>query len=179
MPTGTGKTEVIIAAAVASRSARVLIVVPTDALRQQTGENFLSYGLLERIGIIEAMPNPVVGFLASKPDRAHFEAIRVCNVVITTMSSSGLAAHAVQRDFAALFAHIFFDEAHHIEAATWRRFRQHCEAAHTLLFTATPFREDGKALDGKIIYNFPLGTAQEQGYFKSIRFVEVFEPDER
>jgi len=131
MPTGTGKTEVIIAAAVASRSARVLIVVPTDALRQQTGENFLSYGLLERIGIIEAMPNPVVGFLASKPDRAHFEAIRVCNVVITTMSSSGLAAHAVQRDFAALFAHIFFDEAHHIEAATWRRFRQHCEAAHT------------------------------------------------
>lgn len=179
MPTGTGKTEVMIAATLAAQSERVLIIVPTDALRHQTAEKFLSYGLLQRIGIIDDFPFPVVGTLTSKPDRAHFEAIRACNVLVTTMSSIGLADADTQRDFAGLFSHIFFDEAHHIEAATWKRFREHCVAAHTLLFTATPFREDGKPIEGKLIYNFPLSAAQDQEYFRPIRFVEVFEPDER
>jgi superfamily II DNA or RNA helicase len=178
MPTGTGKTEVMIAAAVEAQSNRVLVVVPTDALRSQTAEKFLSYGWLKRIGIVGEIPNPVVGALSSKPEPGQFDALRACNVVVSTMSSVGLADSAVQRDFAALFSHVFFDEAHHIEAATWKKFRQHCTKAHMLLFTATPFREDGKSLEGKIIYEFPLSKAQEQGYFKPVRFVEVFEPDE-
>ena len=45
-----------------------------------------------------------------------------------------------------------------------------------LLFTATPFREDGKPIHGKIIYNYPLSEAQTEGYFKPIRFREVFQP---
>jgi superfamily II DNA or RNA helicase len=177
MPTGTGKTEVMIAAAIAAQSSRVLIVVPSDPLRHQTAEKFISYGLLERLGILDALPNPVVGVLSSKPTAAHLEAIKACNIVVTTMSSIGLAEEPVQKQFASLFSHIFFDEAHHIEAASWRRFRKCCGDAHVLMFTATPFREDGKPLDGRIIYNFPLSSAQEQGYFKKIHFVEVFEPD--
>jgi superfamily II DNA or RNA helicase len=177
MPTGTGKSEVMIAAGVESQSKRVLVVVPTDALRYQTATKFMSYGLLKQIGIVGDIPNPVVGVLSSKPAPDHFDALRTCNVVVSTMSSIGLADPAVQRDFAGLFSHVFFDEAHHIEAATWKKFRQHCANAHMLLFTATPFPEDGKSLEGKIIYEFPLSRAQEQGYFKPIRFIEVFEPD--
>ena len=162
MPTGTGKTEVMIAASVASQSERVLVVVPTDPLRQQTADKFLSYGLLKLIRVVGDIPNPVVGILTSRPGRAHIDAIKACNILVATMSSIGLAEPDLQQDFAALFSHIFFDEAHHIEAATWKRFQQCCSHAHTLLFTATPFREDGKQVDGKIIYNFPLGRAQEQ-----------------
>jgi superfamily II DNA or RNA helicase len=168
-----------LAAAIDAEAGRVLVLVPTDALRQQTGDKFLTYGLLEKIGIISDVPNPVVGLLSSKPDRAHLDAIGACNVVVTTMSSIGLADAALQEQFAALFTHVFFDEAHHMEAATWKRFRQYCAKAHTLLFTATPFREDGRAIEGRIIYNFPLSAAQQHGYFKPIRFVEVFEPDGR
>jgi len=177
MPTGTGKTEVMIAATIAAQCERVLVIVPTDALRQQTADKFATYGLLERIGIIDSITNPVVGTLSSRPNREHFDAIRACNILVSTMSSIGLADANVQAEFAALFSHIFFDEAHHIEAATWRRFRDHCADAHTLLFTATPFREDSKPIQGKIIYNFPLSAAQEQGYFGAIRFMEVFEPN--
>jgi hypothetical protein len=140
-------------------------------------KTFFSYGLLERLGIIDEIDNPVVGILSSKPTRVHLEALAACNIVVTTMSSIGLADEQMQKDFAALFSHIFFDEAHHIEATTWRKFRKHCANAYLLMFTATPFREDGKPLDGKIIYNFPLSAAQEQGYFKPIVFVEVFEPE--
>ena len=42
-------------------------------------------------------------------------------------------------------------------------------------FTATPFREDGKPLDGEIIFKYPLKKAQQEGYFKSIRFRPVVE----
>lgn len=177
MPTGTGKTEVMIATAVASMGNRILVIVPTDALRQQTADKFLSYGLLKKIGIIGEVPNPVVGILSSKPQINHFDAISTCNVVVSTMSSISLADEVVQRDFAQLFTHVFFDEAHHVEAASWKRFQKHCSHCYTLLFTATPFREDGKPLPGKIIYNFPLSAAQEQEFFRPIHFAEVFEPD--
>jgi superfamily II DNA or RNA helicase len=179
MPTGTGKTEVMIAAGVADAAKRILIIVPTDPLRSQTAEKFLNYGLLKRLGIIGNYPNPVVGILSRQPKEEHFESLRACNVVVTTMSSIGLANAETQASFANIFSHIFFDEAHHIEAATWKRFREFCSHARVLMFTATPFREDGKPLDGKIIYNFPLRAAQSQGYFKPIHFLEVFEPDSK
>lgn len=177
MPTGTGKTEVMIAAGIADAASRILVIVPTDPLRSQTAEKFLEYGLLKKLGIIGNYPNPIVGILSAQPKLTHFEALQACNVVVTTMSSIGQADEETQRSFAQLFSHIFFDEAHHIEAATWKRFRAHCDDARVLMFTATPFREDGKPLDGRIIYNFPLRVAQEQGYFKPIHFLEVFEPN--
>jgi superfamily II DNA or RNA helicase len=177
MPTGTGKTEVMIACSVAAASNRVLIIVPTDALRQQTADKFLSYGLLSQLGIIENLPNPIVGSLSSAPDSENIEAAKACNVVVSTMSSLGLADEAVQKQFAKLFSHVFFDEAHHSEASTWKQFQAYCDHASILLFTATPYREDGRSLDGKIIYSFPLSAAQEQSYFRPIHFLEVFQPD--
>ena len=177
MPTGTGKTEVMIANAVASYGERILVIVPTDPLRQQTAAKFATYGLLKDIGVVGDVPEPVVCVLSSRPGPHQFEALEACNIVVTTMSSIGLAEEATQRRFASLFTHVFFDEAHHAEAASWKRFHTLCEHARIVLFTATPFREDGKPLNGKMIYNFPLGDAQEQGFFQPIHFVEVFEPD--
>ena len=40
-----------------------------------------------------------------------------------------------------------------------------------------PFREDGKQLDGDIIFKYPLKKAQDEGYFKPIHFKEVDEYD--
>jgi hypothetical protein len=177
MPTGTGKTEVMIASSIAAASNRVLIIVPTDALRQQTADKFLTYGLLHTIGVIEDLPTAVVGSLSSAPQAENIAAANACNIVVTTMNSVGLADEATQRQFAALFSHVFFDEAHHTEANTWKQFQTYCTHASVLLFTATPYREDGKAIDGKIIYNFPLSAAQEQLYFRPIHFLEVFQPD--
>jgi superfamily II DNA or RNA helicase len=179
MPTGTGKTEVMIAATVEAACHRVLIIVPSDALRLQTANRFASYSVLKQLGTVADLPNPVVGILSSKPTLEQFPAIEACNVIVATMSAIGLASEDTQRRFAALFSHIFFDEAHHIEAATWKRFQKVIDRAHVLLFTATPFREDGKSLDGKMIYEFPLALAQAQGFFQRIRFREVFQPDGR
>lgn len=177
MPTGTGKTEVMLAVTVASGGDRILVIVPTDALRQQTADKFREYGLLRKLGIVAEIKNPVVGVLTGKPAAAQFDVIRTCNIVVTTMASISRGDDHDQKAFAALFSVVFLDEAHHAQATTWNRFSGFCSHVRMLLFTATPFREDGKALNGKIIYNYPLQLAQENEFFKPIQFLQVFEPD--
>ena len=177
MPTGTGKTEVMLAVTVESRGDRVLVIVPTDALRQQTADKFREYGLLRKLDIVADVKNPVVGVLTGKPTAAELDVIRTCNVVVTTMASISRGDDHEQKAFATLFSEVFFDEAHHAQATTWNKFSGFCGHARMLLFTATPFREDGKALNGKIIYNYPLQLAQENEFFKPIKFLQVFEPD--
>lgn len=178
MPTGTGKTEVMIASAIANQAERVLIIVPSDALRWQTLRKFGSYGVLRNIGIVSGATYPVCGILSSRPTDEHLNIVEQCNVVIATMSSISRADAILQGRLASQFSHIFFDEAHHKEASTWKRFYAKCTDSRLLLLTATPFRQDGRAIGGKYIYTFPLHEAQQDGYFKPIRFIEVFQPDE-
>jgi len=68
----------------------------------------------------------------------------------------------------------FIDEAHHIEAPTWSAFKERFKEHRILQFTATTFREDGRPLDGYIIFKYPLKKAQQEGYFKPIRFIVAF-----
>jgi hypothetical protein len=79
-------------------------------------------------------------------------------------------------------SHLFIDEAHHISAATWERFRRFfLEAGKPVLqFTATPFRTDRKHVDGRVVFNYPLRKAQEEGYFKRINLLalEEWDPDQ-
>lgn len=58
MPTGTGKTETMLAWLVAQCPAKVLVVVPSGALRDQIASKFETLGILQREGIVgpEAMP---------------------------------------------------------------------------------------------------------------------------
>ena len=65
------------------------------------------------------------------------------------------------------------DEAHHVVAASWNRIKTAFRGKPCIQFTATPFREDGLALAGNIIYNYPLRDAQLDGYFKGIEFHPV------
>ena len=45
-------------------------------------------------------------------------------------------------------------------------------------FTATPFREDGRHLQGRLIYSFPLREAQSQSYFSQIDYTSVIDFDD-
>lgn len=180
MPTGTGKTETMLAVLVAARPETLLVVVPTDALRDQISKKFLELGLLQRFGVIAAGAHPpVVGVLRRRPTSVAEvdEVFRACNVVVTTMSVAGGCAEDVQAAMAANASHLVIDEAHHIGARTWARFRRHFAARPVLQFTATPFRGDRRHVDGKVIYNYPLRKAQEEGYFKPITFLPIAEYD--
>ena len=177
LPTGTGKTETMIALYASERLKRLLILVPTDNLRNQITEKFETWGVLVANGVLDAKtPRPVVGTIghsfSDPPAMRRF--VEACNVVVAT-------PHALPTDDAALravtkrFSHLFIDEAHHGPAATWSRVRSSFEKRPVVQFTATPYRVDGRRIGGRLIYSFPLGLAQEMGYFQKINYISVVE----
>jgi superfamily II DNA or RNA helicase len=181
MPTGTGKTETMLGLFVHQRLERLLVVVPTDALRTQISQKFLELGLLHELNMLKSgVEFPLVGILKHRP-KTEEELTRFfesCNVVVTTIGVVGGLPEVMQRKISQLCSHLFIDEAHHIPAPTWDRFRSYFKDKTILQFTATPYRTDGRHIDGKLIYNFPLNKAQEDGYFKHINFIALREYDQ-
>jgi superfamily II DNA or RNA helicase len=182
MPTGTGKTETMISVLIANKCQKLLIVVPSDSLRTQLFNKFLICGILKdpRFGVIyQSALNPKVGMLKQTISEVNdLESFfSNCNVVITTMSLINNISSECQEKISELCTHFFIDEAHHAQASSWESFRRRFKNKSIIQFTATPFRNDNQRLEGKIIFNFSLKKAQEQGYFKKINFVPIREYD--
>jgi superfamily II DNA or RNA helicase len=178
MPTGTGKTETMLAALLAYAPGPLLVIVPSQALREQTAEKFLTLGLLPQLGIIpEVAQRPIVGVVTKRPrSQKDLEIFDHCNVVVSTMAALGQGeATPLMAAIAAKVEALIVDEAHHLPAASWSEFREHFTAKRVLQFTATPFRRDGQLVDGAVIYSYALRRAQQDGYFKSITFSPVHE----
>jgi len=181
MPTGTGKTETMLALYAHERLQRLLVVVPTDALRDQLGDKFARFGVLKRAGVIGGdVPYPVVGILSKgfEDAAAARQFADCCNVVVTTMHLVGSLTPEITASLVPSFSHVFVDEAHHIPAASWQLMRSTFSGVPLVQFTATPFRNDGKLIDGVCVYRYPLAKAQQAGYFSHIKFRAVQEPDE-
>lgn len=180
MPTGTGKTETMLALLVSERCEKLLVTVPSDSLRGQISEKFMSLGLLKQFGLVcPEVERPIVGVLNEKfeSEEGLIRFIKKCNVVVTTMAGATGYSESMQKCFAENFPYYFVDEAHHMKAKTWSAFIDKFTRSKVLQFTATPFRNDGAKLSGQIIFNYPLKMAQKEGYFTKINYTPVFEVD--
>lgn len=182
MPTGTGKTETMLSTLIANECSKLLVAVPSDSLRTQLSNKFITLGLLREFGIIDdSCHNPIVGVINQKFENVEdlSDFISKTNVVVTTMSILTGSSHEQQLIMSERFSHFFVDEAHHSEANTWKRFINLFKNEKVFLFTATPFRNDGNNLEGKFIFNFSLREAQRQGYYKKINFLPIREYDKK
>lgn len=180
LPTGTGKTETMLSTLVANQCQRLLVTVPSNSLRNQIYNKFETFGLLKTFGVIgEKSLYPIVGIIKEKFESTDLllSFLEQCNVVVTTMQILTNSSDEEQKLFVLECSHIFIDEAHHVKAPSWNLFKNKFPAEKVIQFTATPFRNDGQRLDGKIIFNFPLKYAQEQGYFTKIDFIPIREYD--
>lgn len=168
MPTGTGKTETMLMLVLLARCNRILVVVPSVALKEQIANKFINLGILRQLGILnEEVKTPIVGILNNIDDIKNVEeVVAKSNVVVTTMQ---LGCKIPTKLINKYFSHLFIDEAHHMSAEVWGNIANSFDNS-IIQFTATPFRNDGKIIKGKIIYNFPLLQAQKEGYFKHINF---------
>lgn len=68
---------------------------------------------------------------------------------------------------------IIIDEAHHQKAKTYEEIIKFFPNAKVISLTATPFRSDGKELDGKNIYTYHFSDAVKNGYIRNIQTVNV------
>lgn len=178
LPTGTGKTETMLATIVSEKIKHTLIVVPSDLLRTQIFEKAKEFGILYKSGNLkDSVLKPNVLLLKSgiKELDLFVELINSANIIITTMSFANKLSEDYKNHLINTCSVLMVDEAHHISSKTWSNFRGIFKGEKVLQFTATPFREDGKKIDGDIVYNFPLKLAQEQGYFQEIIFDSIEE----
>lgn len=175
MPTGAGKTTVLMAVAFVLRAQRVLILTPSRLVREQIAENFSALVDLKKI---EALPLELVsprvfateGTIGS--DAAWGE-LRQYDVVVATVPSVSPRDGVIPTPPAELFDLVLVDEAHHAPARTWSRLLDLLREARQVLFTATPFRRDEKEIKGKFVFTYDLRRAYQDHVFGDITFEPV------
>lgn len=149
MPTGTGKTGVIaVLASLRARSTPVLVVCPSAALVEQL-ESQLATGFWEKIAAHESWkPDAVYQLLPSNAATLVATITRDTNrstIVVSTIQALqqihvGGEGYAELR---ALIGTIVFDEGHREPAPVWADVVRSFDVP-TVLFSATPFRNDLK-----------------------------------
>jgi len=181
MPTGTGKTEVMLSTLVSQGCNRVLVIIPSTPLKEQTYKKFVSLGCLSEIGVL---PDSVVWPRIAQINHSTHDTTtarqlaEASNVLIATPMVLNKFSEEALTELVSHCSHLFIDEAHHTPAKTWTKVRDLFKDKKILQFTATPFRNDGKRIEGEIIYDYPLGMAQDNGYFKEINLIRVNEIEE-
>jgi superfamily II DNA or RNA helicase len=182
LPTGTGKTETMLSVLLSAGVDKLLVVAPSDQLRTQISEKFVNLGVLKKFGLLkETALYPIVATLKRAPTSLEeVDAIfGRAQVVVATMQSVSRLPVELKDRVATHVTHLFVDEAHHIGAATWKAFKTHFVRQRRLIlqFTATPYRNDNKRVDGKFIFVYPLRRAHQQHLFRPVRYIPVMESD--
>lgn len=182
LPTGTGKTETMLSIMIARRCRRILVIVPSEPLRTQISNKFITLGILKDIGVVSPKALfPVVCTLKHIPKSTKIvdDIFSRCQVIVATAQLLSKCSSEVKKAISAYCPYLFVDEAHHKAAESWTQLIDYFENSRVLQFTATPFRNDGKPITGKIIFNYSLRQAQKDGYFTHINFVPIqeFHPD--
>lgn len=141
MPTGTGKTEVALAAMAQSRIATLVVAPVRDLMHQWQRRILRSLGY--DAGIVgDALFNP-------QP------------ITVTTYDS----AYARMPELGDRFGLVIFDEAHHLPGRCYRDAALLCAAPLRMGLTATPERSDGRHVDlarliGPTVYRQEIAHAK-------------------
>jgi superfamily II DNA or RNA helicase len=178
LPTGSGKTDTMIAILAAARFKKLLVVVPTDALRTQLAAKFETMGMTREFGLLpDGALNPRVGRLIGGAKTAAETAafVDLSDVIVATPNSLNACSEEARSYLVAASSAVFFDEAHHVRAQTWSVIRDRFAGRPIVQFTATPFREDNRSVDGKFVYVYPLREAQKDNIYGQIRYRSVFD----
>ncbi|MBL3768480.1 DEAD/DEAH box helicase family protein [Bacillus cereus] len=184
LPTGTGKSETMYATIISERISSTLIIVPSNLLREQIFEGARHFGILPKLEMISdevIYPNTFLykSKVENEDEIAMIAALEEANIVVSTPGMINRMPPSVLNKLAEKVEVVIFDEAHHLAAPEWGKVRERFLGKRILQFTATPFRNDGKKVDGKVIFNYGLALAQKAGYFKPIDFYPIQEFDER
>jgi len=176
MPTGSGKTAVMMVLAFGLEASRVLVIAPEVILRDQTYEKFRT---LDDLIKAKALPPDIKKPKVHKQEGritspAMWEALRKYDVVVATPHTTSRGYHEeIAKPPKRLFDVVFFDEAHHARAPSWDLLLKDLSESKCILLTATPFRLDKRRLPGRIVYYYPIGKALDAGIYRLIQYHPV------
>lgn len=176
LPTGAGKTALMMLVALGIKATRVLIVVPSIVLRDQTFDKFKK---LDGLKISKVIPKDLDGPKCKKLETSvvsddKWEELKDFDVTIATPNViSSIYNPDIIDPPKGLFDLVFFDEAHHTKAPSWEALIEIFSDSKQILLTATPFRNDKKRLPGKLVYNYPIKKAIESGIYSEVKYEAV------
>lgn len=176
LPTGAGKTALMMLIAFGLKAERVLVVTPTDVLREQTREKFEE---LDGLKISNTVPDDFEGPEVHKQtsritsqeewnELKEYDVVTALPHVISTEYHEDIVAPPD-----GLFDLVFYDEAHYMRAPSWNKLLNDYEGASQVLLTATPFRRDKRRLPGKLVYFYPLDKAIDSGLYNTVKYESV------
>lgn len=175
LPTGAGKTDLMIALSFAFKAKRVLVITPAEVLRQQTADRFRSMLLLKQLGVVnsEIAPPAVLSIEKQLHTRNDWNALREFDVVTATPKTASSAEPGVCSPPADLFDLVFLDEAHHALAPTWSALIKDFAESKRIFLTATPFRRDRKRIQAPLVYHYPIANALKDRIYSPVTFHPV------
>jgi len=173
MPTGSGKTALMMATCFELRLNKVLIVVPSEILRWQIYDQFRNLNILKEKGCIPRNLPQVNVYEVTKRQKSRedwIEILRHNDVIVAHPNSiSPYFKNLSPLPFDLIDA-VFIDEAHHEPAPTWKAINDYYISIKRIFFTATPFRRDRKRMRAKLVYHYPLAKALEEGILRPVRY---------
>lgn len=178
MPTGAGKTAVLMMAPYVITKDKVLVVTPSVMVRGQIAEDFQSLTTLCKANVFkESMAKPRVYEMFHKFSEECLPEMEKADVIVATPQC---ALSLSETEWAVKnITLVEIDEAHHTPAKTWQQILINLGTATHVLFTATPFRLDRKEISGEIVYDYPLSLAYADGIFGEIQYVPVQDGDNK
>ncbi len=171
LPVGCGKSGLITITPFALKAKRALVIAPGLRIKEQLADDFDPSNddmFYLKCGVISGtdFPEPVV-IEGKNTNQSDLEA---ADVVVTNIQQlqgeENRWLDVLSSDF---FDLILVDEAHHNVADSWNRLRDKFPQAKIVNYSATPTRADGRCMEGKIIYSFPIFRAIEEGYIKRLK----------
>lgn len=172
LPTGTGKTAVLMLSPYLVEAKKVLVITPSKLVRNQIASDYTTLKTLKNINVLpELCICPNVFELKDTNISKHIDKILDSDVVVAT--PQGAFEMSVNESCTEEFDLILIDEAHHEPAKKWREAIDNFHKAKKILFTATPFRLDNKKLKADLIYTYTLSQAYKDKVFGEVSYIPV------
>jgi len=173
MPTGSGKTALMMAACFELGLGKVLIVVPSKILRRQICEQFKSFQILKDNGCLPPdIPELKVYEIENKQSsREQWETLLDnYDVIVAHPNSISPYYQNLSPIPPELIDAVFIDEAHHEPAPTWQALNKFYTDKIRIFLTATPFRRDRKRMRAKLIYHYSIERAIDARILRPIQY---------
>lgn len=176
IPVGCGKTGLMGLLPFGLAEGRVLIITPNLEIRRGVADE-LDYAnpdcFWTKAQVLEDFSGGPHRTVLDGRD-ANLADCRNAHIVVTNIHQLASSADRWLPQFPDdFFDLILVDEGHHNVAASWQRVFERFPNAKVLSLTATPFRTDGREVEGNVIYRYAFARAMRRGYIKQLQAVNV------
>lgn len=178
LPTGTGKSALIAVAPFRLSKKKVLVLTPNLLLSEQLADDldFIKNpndNIYKKFEIFsqDALDEMEI-YTLKLENTANFSDIEEHQIIVSNYQQlSNLEKWFRGRE--SLIDLIIIDEAHHQKADTYQKIISFFKDANIISLTATPFRSDGKRVEGKKIYIYHFSDAIKKRFIRNINISNV------